>query len=152
MTDSELKVNDKRMFTPEGELREEYRHLEDAATGPREEKPRPEPPPAATPPEPPRREAGPEPAPPRGAGAQSGVTIVDLVGLLAEHAAVYLGERALPDGESMTDLRTAQLHIDLLDVLREKTKGNLTPREQAMIEDVLYQLRVAYVEKRRKGA
>jgi hypothetical protein len=38
-----------------------------------------------------------------------------------------------------------------LDVLREKTAGNLSPQEDAMLEDVLYQLRVAFVEKRRRG-
>jgi Domain of unknown function (DUF1844) len=148
MSDSELKVNDKRMFTPEGELREEFRHLENAPPTPREEAPRPAPEP---PPRPPKSEPEGGAAKPPSAAQQRGVSLADLVGLLAEHAAVYLGERALPDGESMTDLRAAQLHIDLLDVLREKTAGNLTPQEEAMVEDVLYQLRVAYVEKRRRG-
>jgi hypothetical protein len=149
MADSEIKVNDKRMFTPDGELREEFRHLEDAADTPREETPpaAPEPPPEPEPEVPP---VVPPPKPPA-SERHSGVSLADLVGLLAEHAAVYLGERSLPDGESMTDLRAAQLHIDLLDVLREKTAGNLSPQEDAMLEDVLYQLRVAFVEKRRRG-
>lgn len=144
MADSELKVNDKRMFNADGGLREEFRHLENASGEPREQAP-----PVAAPPN-----SEPPPAPPESpsSASQRGVALADLVGLLAEHAAVYLGERALPDGESLTDLRAAQLHIDLLDVLREKTAGNLSQQETAMLEDVLYQLRLAYVERRRRGA
>ncbi len=42
----------------------------------------------------------------------------------------------------------ARLHIDLLDVLRQKTAGNLTAQERAFLEDLLYRLRVRYVQKR----
>ena len=42
----------------------------------------------------------------------------------------------------------ARLHIDLLDVLRQKTAGNLTAQESAFLEDLLYRLRVRYVQKR----
>ena len=42
----------------------------------------------------------------------------------------------------------ARLHIDLLDVLRQKTAGNLTAQELAVLEDFLYRARVRYVQKR----
>jgi hypothetical protein len=42
----------------------------------------------------------------------------------------------------------ARLHIDLLDLLRQKTAGNLTVQESAFLEDLLYRLRVRYVQKR----
>ena len=39
----------------------------------------------------------------------------------------------------------AKHHIDMLSVLEEKTKGNLTPEEARMLEDALHQLRMLYV-------
>ena len=72
----------------------------------------------------------------------------DLVAMLAEPVALYLGDLALPDGEVAENLEMARLHIDLLDVLRQKTAGNLTAQESAFLEDLLYRLRVRYVQKR----
>lgn len=157
MTDPEFKVNDKRMFTADGALREEFKHLEDApapnaeATTPAS--PAPEPPA-------PEPESGPAPEPPMAAsaaerpptGTSGGAGFLDLVGLLAQHTAVYLGDAALPDGRPMLDLGAAQMHIDLLAALRDKTAGNLTAEEGAFLEDVLYRLRLAYVEKSRQEA
>jgi hypothetical protein len=42
----------------------------------------------------------------------------------------------------------ARFYIDLLAVLRQKTAGNLTAQEAAFLEDLLYRLRVRYVQKR----
>jgi hypothetical protein len=157
----DLKVTDKRIFTPEGELRDEFQHLREASAAattaePTEAAPaRPvEPaPPAANDP----RSAGPpgpahEPAPrlelpgtPPGFGAPS---FYDLVGVLAEPVSLYLGDIPLPDGQSAENLEMARLHIDLLDVLRQKTAGNLGAQESGVLEDVLYRLRLRYVQKR----
>ncbi len=60
----------------------------------------------------------------------------------------YLGDAALPDGQSVENLEMARLHIDMLDVLRQRTAGNLTADELAVLEDLLYQLRMRYVQKR----
>ncbi|MCZ6506592.1 MAG: DUF1844 domain-containing protein [Acidobacteria bacterium] len=161
MTDSEFKVNDKRMFTADGRLREEFKHLEDTPA-PDAEAPAPDaeaPAPAPAPSEP-ARESGPRPESPAAAsaaerpppGSPGGAGFLDLVGLLAQHTAVYLGDAALPDGRPMLDLGAAQMHIDLLDALRDKTAGNLTAEEGAFLEDVLYRLRLAYVEKCRSEA
>lgn len=137
------------MFTPDGRVREEYSAPEDSR--PADIQP-PEPPPD------PPRDPAPEPplesgnAAPRlelpGTSAGLGPSFLDLVGVLTEPVAFYLGDEALPDGRSMENLDMARLHIDLLDVLRQRTAGNLTGQEQAVLEDLLYRLRVRYVQKR----
>ena len=153
----EIKVTDKRMFTPEGELREEYRFLGEKSTPETPETPEvtvaealPQPLPQ---PEPPRRAATLEmemeddsgfPATPPGMGP----SFYDLAAMLAEPAAIYLGDAPLPDGQWAENLEMARLHIDLLDVLRQKTAGNLAAQESAFLEDLLYRLRVRYVQKR----
>jgi hypothetical protein len=158
----EIKVTDKRMFTPDGELREEYRFLQEKSTA----APAPEPPAAPAPPAQPERQREPEPrgVPGRDFGLEpepsarldfpetppelGGPSFYDLVAMMAEPVPIYLGDARLPDGEVATDLEMARLHIDLLDVLRQKTAGNLTPQERAFLEDLLYRLRVRYVQKR----
>jgi hypothetical protein len=146
----EIKVTDKRMFTSEGELREEYRFLSEKSTS---ETPETTPPPQ---PEPVRR-AEPEPrrtAPPEmdmDDDAMGGPGIYDLAAMLAEPAAIYLGDAPLPDGQWAENLEMARLHIDLLDVLRQKTAGNLSAQESAFLEDLLYRLRVRYVQKQKRG-
>jgi len=157
----EIKVTDKRMFTPEGELREEYRALMENATAPTESdvatEPEPEPPAAPPParPEPAaagRAEAPPDPEldlPSSMPPELGGPSFYDLAALLAQQATVYLGDMALPGGQSIEDPEEARMYIDLLDVLRQKTLGNLTAQESTFLEDLLYQLRVRYVQKRR---
>jgi hypothetical protein len=148
----EIKVTDKRMFTPEGDLKEEYRFLNEKSTSAAQAEPAPAPEPRAER-EPPRR--APEP-PPQPAGLDfpeeppelEGPSFYDLVAMMAEPVPIYLGDARLPDGEDATNFEMARLHIDLLDVLRQKTTGNLTPQERAFLEDLLYRLRVRYVQKR----
>jgi hypothetical protein len=145
VTEKSIKVTDKRMFTADGRLREEYQSMEDEAPAPAES-PRPEPPAEtrAEPDEgrPPRLEIpdlGPGLAPP---------SFLDLVAMLAEPVSVYLGDLPLPDGQSAENLEMARLHIDLLALLRQKTVGNLTAQELGFLEDLLYRLRLRYVQKR----
>ena len=152
-SEHKLKVTDKRMFTAEGELKEEYRFLSEEG-GRTEPSPpaREEPPPAPPSPPPPRAApAEPEasarlefPSTPPGHGP----TFFDLVLMLAEPASLYLGDVELPDGQTAENLEMARAHIDLLDVLRQKTMGNLNGQEAAFLEDLLYRLRVRYVQKR----
>ena len=85
------------------------------------------------------------PGTPEGLGAP---TFIDLVTLLAEPIALYLGDVELPDGESAENLEMARLYIDLLDVLRQKTAGNLEVGESRLLEDLLYRCRLRYVQKR----
>ena len=54
---------------------------------------------------------------------------------------------AAPQGEKpAVDLIGARQTIDTLAVLQEKTKGNLTPAEENMLQNLLYELRMAYLE------
>lgn len=149
------------MFTPEGELREEYRFLESEAEDPgietaeearnveRGSTPSPAPVPGAQPPDAPvPRASVPEgPIVPETEEEESGPGILDLVGMLAEPIPYYLGEAPMPNGVVRQDLQMARIHIDLLDVLRRKTAGNLTAEESSVLEDILYQLRMRYVQK-----
>jgi len=72
---------------------------------------------------------------------------MDLVAMLAEPVPIFLGDASMGEGPPQEDLEMARLHIDLLDVLRRKTIGNLTAQESQVLEDVLYQLRMRYVQK-----
>jgi hypothetical protein len=70
-----------------------------------------------------------------------------LLTMLATEAMVALGQIAHPaTGQPQPDLGQAQYLIDLVEVLREKTQGNLSANEQQLMETLLHQLRLAYVE------
>src|SRR5271165_2537692 len=54
---------------------------------------------------------------------------------------------AAPQGEKpMLDLMGARQTIDILGLLNEKTKGNLSPAEESTLRNVLYELRMAYLD------
>jgi uncharacterized protein DUF1844 len=66
---------------------------------------------------------------------------------LAQLAAFYFGD--LVDGEGAspeTDLAGAGQVIETLGVLQEKTRGNLTAAEAKGLEDLLYELRLRFVQ------
>lgn len=48
-------------------------------------------------------------------------------------------------GPYPADLEAARHTIDMLAVIQEKTRGNLTPKEEQLLEQLLYELRLAYV-------
>ena len=50
------------------------------------------------------------------------------------------------------NLVQAKFLIDTLGMLKEKTKGNLTPEESGFLENVLYELRMQYIAKTKKEA
>jgi hypothetical protein len=65
---------------------------------------------------------------------------------LASQAFMFLGAIADPAEQQIKkDLEQAAAMIALVEVLREKTRGNLTEDEDSMFEDVLYQLHMRYV-------
>lgn len=69
-----------------------------------------------------------------------------LLGLTTQ-ALMFLGEIDPPPGQTrVTDLSAARQMIDLLAMLKEKTKGNLEEAEAAMLENALFDLRIRYVE------
>ena len=67
---------------------------------------------------------------------------------LAMEALIALGEMPHPTTRKQaTDLRQAKYLIDLLGVLQEKTKGNISVDEERLLKDALYQLRMRYLSK-----
>jgi hypothetical protein len=67
---------------------------------------------------------------------------------LATTAAIHFGD--MPDPESGAtpepNLDGAQQMIDILALLEEKTRGNLTAQERQVLEQVLYELRLRFVQ------
>lgn len=71
---------------------------------------------------------------------------------LSHSALMHLGEAPHPETNKVeTNLPLAKQNIDLLGLLEEKTKGNLTGDEERLLAQVLFDLRMRYVE-RTKGA
>lgn len=77
----------------------------------------------------------------------------ELLNLIVMQAMVGLGMVGGPGGKPYPpDLGLAKHFIDLLQVLEDKTKNNLTPDEQKMMDQTLYQLRMIYVQVSGGGA
>ncbi len=129
---SGFKVVDRRTFDAEGTRRNESQQVEEKHS------PRMEPPPESS------AEAEAE----FPFESEEGPTGFDtLVSYLSTTAMFQLGLLPGPGGERIpVDLVNARRTIDLLDVLQQKTRGNLTPGEAKLLEDVLYELRLTYVE------
>ena len=64
---------------------------------------------------------------------------------LASSALIHLGEVPDAGGKSERDLPLAKQTIDIIALLREKTKGNLAPDEAQLLDSLLYDLRMKYV-------
>ena len=66
---------------------------------------------------------------------------------LATSALVHLGEMKNPEtGKTEVNLSMAKQTIDILAMLRKKTVGNLSSDEQKMLDSMLYQLQMKFVE------
>src|SRR5262245_198763 len=143
-----FKVTDRRLFNADGTLREDAL-IEEAA-------PAPPPEPAA---------AGPSTAQPQGQFATATApepqsepedaeperTMFNefLMGI-ASSAFIYLGLVEHPaTGRRQVDMTAAKESIDMLLMLREKTKGNLTRGEEKFFDDLLTDLKMQYVSMRR---
>jgi hypothetical protein len=79
---------------------------------------------------------------------QPQVSFVAFIFSLASNAAVHFGD--LPDpltNETRpADLEAAAQLIEIIAMLEEKTRGNLTAEERQLLDQVLYELRMRYVE------
>ena len=74
-------------------------------------------------------------------------TFVELLNLLAMQAAIGLGGFQGSGGERIPpNPVAAKHHIDLLEILKNKTEGNLTDDEKQALDGVLYELRMQYVQ------
>jgi hypothetical protein len=75
-----------------------------------------------------------------------------LVATFASQGAVAFGQIPNPiDGKTEVRLELGRHAIDMLDILEQKTKGNLTDDEAKFLESVLHQLRLAFVEATKKA-
>jgi len=149
--DESFKVVDRRMFTEQGELRkdavEQERRDEEAASArkaaaPTAAKSAPATPGSAAP-------APPADAPP----AEAADSIAPsrsfqmLVDFLARNAAAMLGGMADPrTGQPFLDLEGAREMIDMLDMLREKTRGNVAKADEELVIEVAGSLKLTFME------
>jgi hypothetical protein len=78
----------------------------------------------------------------------SDLTFSGFVLSLATTAAVHFGDLADPatGRRGDQDLASAARVIELLTMLQEKTKGNLIEQEERLLDDLLYELRLRYVQ------
>jgi len=75
------------------------------------------------------------------------VSFSALVMSLSTSALYHMGEIADPaTGKTVKDLILAKHSIDTLNLLRDKTKGNLTDEEKGLLDNVLYDLRLRFVK------
>ncbi len=73
------------------------------------------------------------------------VSFALLVQSFLTQALFYLGELSPRGAEPQVNLDMAKNQIDLIGVLEEKTKGNLTGDEQHLLDNALYEVRMRYV-------
>ena len=139
-------VSDRRHFTSEGEVRKSDVDEPTSASPPAAEKA------VAPPPAPAASEAGiqppgAEPEPEPDAEEERGSRFPsDFLGLLislgAQGSMLLMGG---PEGET-PDLDGARSLIELLGALKEKTEGRRTPQEDQLLDGLLYELRMAFVQ------
>jgi hypothetical protein len=82
-----------------------------------------------------------------GAGGLPPASFQTLVSTMATQALFAMG--AIPDprtGQRMQHLELARHHIDMLTVIEEKSKGNLTEEESTLLAGTLYELRTRYIQ------
>jgi hypothetical protein len=144
------KVADRRKFNPDGSLKEGVT-LEPA-------KPAEKPAEAKTAPEKPAAVAAEAPTPPAeedlltdeeadALGADDPASFVNFLSTLATNAAAALGAVPHPaTGQRTVDLDTGKYWLDILAMLRDKTKNNLHPQESRLLEGLLADLRMQYVQ------
>lgn len=81
------------------------------------------------------------------AGAEPAANFIELINMMAMQAAIGLGGYQGPGGERFPpNPNMAKHHIDLLEVLEKKTAGNLTEEEKRILDGVMYELRLQYVQ------
>lgn len=142
---SSFKVQDRRRFSATGDAREDVDERTERA-GPTSE---------ASPTAPPHSESTAVHPPGNDSlhASQPGeqITFASFVFSLSTQALVHLGEIPDPvDNATRVQLEGARQIIDILAVLNEKTRGNLDPAENALLENALYDLRMRFVDRARR--
>lgn len=148
-----IRIVDRRMFTPEGELRPGFQAEEASEPA---AAPAPAPPPQARPVEPegppPAEEAGAAEEEPPPESQEPRTDFASLVRSLATTAYSALGLLPDPSGSRRRDAVVARQMIDWLAMLEVMTRGNISFEESDFLAKVLYELRLAYVEITRQPA
>ena len=151
----ELKVTDKRIFTAEGDIREEFRS-DIKPADPQVAKPLERP--AEKPVEAPAQERREKNASPPPGGdrrrtmsekAESpGTPFAEFVQQLIAQAYMFLGMLRSPhSAKPIVDAAAARDMIEILTMLKEKTAGNLTPEEDDFLSTHLGELKLAFVQR-----
>ena len=153
-TPKELKVTDKRIFTPEGDIRQEFQNeIRPAEAQP----PQPSEPPreqgSSEPPKPDSAQSSPKPREERKRSlaekaTSPGTPFANFIQSLVAQAYMFLGMLRDPrQPQPIFDAEAAHETIDILTLLREKTAGNLTPDEEDFFDAHLGDLKLAYVQR-----
>jgi len=135
-----FKVQDRRRFSAEGETKAEGEESSD-----RNDAQSPQPDAAPSKPEPASKPTASQPS--NASAPAPELTFAAFVWSLSEQALAALGE--IPDpatGKVMHDLVMAQQMIDIIIMLRDKTRGNLDQHEQTLVQEILSTLQMKYVE------
>lgn len=150
----ELKVTDKRIFTADGEIRDEFKEeirpaepQAASAAAPQPEAPPPQAPPKAAekPQQPPREERRRTMA---DRAQNPGTAFTDFVEPLIAQAYMFLGMLRDPRQPKPTvDVAGARQMIEIITMLKEKTDGNLTPDEDDFLATHLGELKLAFVQR-----
>ena len=144
-----FKITDRRVF---GENEGDVDVEEESAT-PEEgrqsipDEPQTQPTPPSSPS--PETEQTPETGPPEQPQGQiPEMDFAQLVMSFASTALIQMGEAQKPEGgASMIDMEAARQTINILAILKEKTKGNLDPKEQELMDSVVAELQFRFVQK-----
>ena len=134
-----FKVSDRRKFSPDGELLEEGEVKKSSSTSgtvsPEEEKTRTEP----------KSDTSQDHSSKKG---EEQIDFASFILSLATTALAHLGEVPDPEtGEKTENLVAAKQMIDILSILEVKTKGNLDSDEARLLESLLYELRMKYLNR-----
>lgn len=131
-----FRVEDRRRFSPEtGEPREGTERGDSWAT-PGEKSPR----------------EGPGEEKSAGVESLREINFSTFVISLSTQALMHLGEIPNPlTGKVESDIPVAKQMIDIIGLLRDKTRGNLDAGEEKLVDDVLFDLRMRYVDAVKKG-
>lgn len=147
--DETFRVVDRRLFTQEGELRKDVAEAEDRN---REEQPAAKSPAAAAAPAP-AKGLAPDDSP-KAAPAEDAADKIPpsrefqmLVDFMTRNAAAMLGGMTDPrTGQAFVDMDGAREVIDMMDALREKTRGNLAKSDEDLLIEVIGSLKLTFME------
>ena len=139
-SEKELKVTDRRIFTADGDIRDEYRENVKPAEPQVAPLRAPEPPPEPLIEEDKKKKL-------RDKGENPGTPFTMFVESLIANAYMSMGMLRNPyQPQTKPDLTSARQMIDIVNMLAEKTAGNLTEEEQEFLTAHLGSLKMAYVQ------